>query len=214
MIIFQPDRHLLKKFVASHAKEFTGSVVDIGAGEKRYSHLFSHCDSYKTLDVHKESNPDIVASIEKIPLEDSSVDGILCTQVLGDVWDVQQAIQEMIRILKPGGLLLITESLLNEEHDEPQDYWRFTGFAWQKLLEEQCTIEVLEKRGGFHTQAAQQKIRYRIEKYGLYKQKLLGRLAHIWATCIGKFALMRDAQDRSEAGKKFPLGYCILARKK
>lgn len=214
MIIFQPDRHLLKKFVASHAKEFTGSVVDIGAGEKRYSHLFNHCDSYKTLDVHKESNPDIVASIDKIPLEDSSVDGVLCTQVLGDVWDVHRAIQEMIRILKPGGLLLITESLLNEEHDEPQDYWRFTEFAWKKLLEDKCTIEVLQKRGGFFTQAVQQKIRYLIERHHLYERAILGRFAHIWATFVGNWAMMKDRRDTSDAGKKFPLGYCILARKK
>tara|TARA_Y100000310_G_C20535390_1_gene740587 strand:+ start:307 stop:951 length:645 start_codon:yes stop_codon:yes gene_type:complete len=214
MIVFQPDRHLLKKFVTEYAAKFSGSVIDIGAGEKRYAHLFGHCEKYQTLDTNKESDPDIVATIENMPLDDSSVDGIICTQVLGDVWNVPKAIDEMLRILKPDGLLLITESLLNEEHDEPYDYWRFTEFAWKKLLEEKCTIELIEKRGGYFSQLAQQRIRYRIEKYYLYERKILGRIAHIWATCIGKWAFTRDAWDKSKANKKFPLGYCILARKK
>ncbi|PIR53251.1 hypothetical protein COU76_02055 [Candidatus Peregrinibacteria bacterium CG10_big_fil_rev_8_21_14_0_10_49_10] len=214
MVIFQPDRHLLRTFVEEHAKNFSGSVVDIGAGEKRYAQLFAHCAEYRTLDVREETKPDIVSSIEAIPLQDASVDGVVCTQVLGDVWDVQKAVTEMIRVLKPGGLLLITESLLNEEHDEPHDYWRFTEFAWRKLLEEACTIEVLEKRGGFFTELAQQRIRYRIEKHHLYSRKIVGRLANIWATILGKWALMRDRLDTSAANKKFPLGYCIFARKK
>tara|TARA_Y100000310_G_scaffold172859_1_gene172967 strand:- start:61 stop:705 length:645 start_codon:yes stop_codon:yes gene_type:complete len=214
MIIFQPDRHLLRKFVAEHAKDFSGIVVDVGAGDKRYKHFFAHCEGYQTLDTDEASEPDIVASVEKIPLEDGSVDGIICTQVLGDVWDVQKAVEEMVRILKPGGALLITESLLNEEHDEPQDYWRFTEFTWKKLLEEKCSLEVLEKRGGYFAQMAQQRIRFRIEKHHLYTRKILGRLAHVWACVIGKWALLRDGWDRSDANKKFPIGYCILARKK
>jgi len=214
MIIFQPDRHLLRKFVATHANKLSGFVIDIGAGKKRYAHLFSHCEKYQTLDTDPETNPDIAAPIENIPLEDASVDGIICTQVLGDIWDVQKAIDEMLRVLKPGGMILITESLLNEEHDEPHDYWRFTEFTWKKLLEGKCAIEVIEKRGGFFAQAAQQRIRYRIEKHGLCKRKILGRIAHIWAYLLGNWALKRDSWDGSAANKKFPLGYCILARKK
>jgi ubiquinone/menaquinone biosynthesis C-methylase UbiE len=213
MIIFQPDRHLLKKFVCENAKKFTGSVLDIGGGGKRYEHLFRHCDSYKMLDINSDTQPDIVGSVEAIPLPDNSIDGIICTQVLGDVWGTQKAIAEMIRILKPQGLLLITESLFNEEHDEPRDYWRFTKYSWKKLLEDTCKIDVLETRGGFFGQRAQQTIRYRIERHNLYQRPILGRAAHLWALVIGKYALLRDRLDRSKVNKKFPIGYCILAHK-
>ena len=214
MIIYQPDRHLLKNFVSKHAKTFHGSVLDVGGGPIRYKHLFDHCDAYTTLDISPETKPDIVASADNMPIEDNSYDGIICSQVLGDVWNVKKAVAEMIRILKPGGVLLITESLFNEQHDEPHDYWRFTEFAWQKLLEDTCAIEIIEHRGGYFQQKAQQCIRYHIEKYNLYFRPILGRVAHILASALGKYAEIRDKMDSSESNKKFPIGHCILARKK
>jgi ubiquinone/menaquinone biosynthesis C-methylase UbiE len=213
MRIFQPDRHLLHAFVARHSPSFAGNVLDVGGGTRRYASLFTHC-AYTVLDLDPETKPDIVASAEELPLKDASMDGVLCTQVLGDVWSVEKAVAECARVLKPGGLLLLTESLLNEEHNEPHDYWRFTRFAWQKLLAPSCDILVMEPRGGYFTQKAQQAIRYRIEKYDLYAKPLLGRIMHVWSSSIGKLAIMRDAKDQSPASAKFTLGYCILARKR
>ncbi len=212
MLIFQPDRFLLAEFVREHAPSFRGKVLDVGGGTRRYAGLFGHCE-YEILDTDAAAKPDIVASAEAIPLPDSSMDGVVCTQVLGDVWDVQAAMKEMIRVVKPGGLLLLTESLFNEEHDGPHDYWRFTRFAWRKLLEPSCAILRLEPRGGYRTQRVQQAIRYRIEKHNLYRRPILGRVAHLWAIVIGKAAIARDARARDKATGEFPIGYCVLARK-
>jgi len=214
MIIFQPDRYLLRKFIATHAPTFSGSILDTGGGKGRYRHLFTSVKEYRILDIDPSVQPDITGSIEHIPLQDSSLDGIICTQVLGDVWNIVKAIQEMCRILKPGGKLLITESLLNEEHDEPCDYWRCTQFSWKKLLEQHFFVETIEPRGGFYSHMAQDRIRFMIERYSLYKRPLLGRLTHMYALIVGKYALLRDQWDTSAANKKFPIGYCILARKK
>ncbi len=212
MMIFQPDRFLLQQFVAKHAKEFNGNVLDVGGGTRRYAKLFVHCN-YTILDADESSKPNIVASADSIPLGDASMDGIVCTQVLGDVWDVQKALSEMKRVLKPGGLMLITESLMNEEHDEPRDFWRFTRFTWQKLLSEGFEIIEMAPRGGYRTARAQLAIRHRIEKWKLYEHPLLGRLFNLWATLIGKIEMARDRRDTSAAGRKFTIGYCILARK-
>lgn len=213
MFIFQPDRHLLGRFVAAHAPKMSGDVLDLGGGSRRYVHLFAHCKNYRILDLNPDTHPDIVASVEHIPLPDHTVDGIVCTQVLGDVPDVRLAITEMGRILKKGGALLITESLFNEQHDEPNDYWRFTEFAWRHLLEPMFSIESMERRGGYFSMRCQNSLRYLIEKYSLYRRPLLGRLVNVWATCSGKYALMRDALDNSPVKNKFPIGHCIFARK-
>lgn len=214
MIIFQPDRELLRRFVAAHAPAMRGRILDIGGGNRRYATLFTHATSFEVADIDPAQNPDIVASAESLPMENATYDGILCTQVLGDVWDVPRAVAEMIRVLKPGGLLLLTESLLNEEHDAPRDFWRFTQEALRKLLEPSCEIRALEARGGYFSQRAQQAIRYRIEKYDLYHRPLIGRYAHVWASLIGRIAIARDRRDPSAANRKFPLGYCLLAYKK
>lgn len=214
MVIFQPDRYLLQKFVSKHASAFNGNVLDIGGGSGRYKGYFSHVGNYKNLDPDETVKPDIHASVEQVPLNDSSVDCIICTQVLGDVWNLQQAVSEIKRILKPGGLLLVTEALHAELHDEPYDYWRFTPHTYKKLFEDAFDIIELEPRGGYYSQAAQQKIRHKIEKYNLYQRPFLGRIAHIWALTIGKVAIMKDNWDNSPANHKFTIGYCILARKK
>lgn len=214
MMIFQPDRELLRRFVAAHAPAMRGHILDIGGGNRRYASLFAHAASFEVVDVDPGQQPDVVASADSLPMDDATYDGILCTQVLGDVWDVRRAVAEMVRVLKPGGLLLITESLLNEEHDAPQDFWRFTQYALRKLLEPSCSIRVLEARGGYFSQRAQQAIRYRIAKYNLYHRPLLGRFAHVWASFAGRIAIARDRWDRSAANSKFPIGYCLLACKR
>lgn len=207
MVIFQPDRHLLLAFMKKHAKSLQGSVLDVGGGPRRYAALFKHCD-YKTLDVEESYKPNIISSAEEIPLNDASLDGIICSQMLGDVWDVKKAITEIARTLKKGGKIIITESLLSEEHDVPHDYWRFTKYTWKKLLEEHFTIDVLEPRGGYHTQKAQNSIRYHINKYNLYKKPFLSRLFHLWALCTGHWAIMCD---KGQSPNGFTLGYCIKA---
>lgn len=214
MVIFQPDRELLRRFVAAHAQALQGKILDIGGGNRRYAGSFQHVTLFETLDNNPATKPDIVASVESLPMADATYDGILCTQVLGDVWDIQRAVGEIVRVLKPGGLLLLTESLLNEEHDAPQDFWRFTQYTFRKLLEPSCEIRVLEPRGGYFSQRAQQAIRYRIETYDLYHRPFLGRIANIWASLIGHIAIARDRADLSDANRKFPIGYCLLACKR
>lgn len=213
MHIFQPDRFLLHLFIARHAPDFEGVVLDIGGGTRRYANLFTHC-TFTILDLDPHSHPDIVASAEKIPLKDASVDGILCTQALGDVWNTETAISEMLRALKPGGRLLITESLFNEEHDAPHDYWRFTQYAWKRLLEERCETLHIEPRGGYFSQKLQQKIRYNIERHRLYSRPFLGKLFSLWATFAGKHAIAKDARAKSDIGTHFPIGYNIIGTKK
>lgn len=46
---------------------------------------------------------------ERIPLPDDSVDALFCTHVLCSVQDQQQALAEMLRVLRPGGRAVFAE---------------------------------------------------------------------------------------------------------
>lgn len=54
---------------------------------------------------------------EKIPLNDNSVDTILLTFTLCTIPDFQQALEQMRRVLKPGGKLLFSEHGLSPEQN-------------------------------------------------------------------------------------------------
>jgi ubiquinone/menaquinone biosynthesis C-methylase UbiE len=50
----------------------------------------------------------VCAPAESIPLGDACVDGVYSFEVLEHLWDPKIALEEMIRLVKPGGFLLIS----------------------------------------------------------------------------------------------------------
>ncbi len=78
-----------------------------------------------------------MGDIHNIPLENENVDGIFCIAVLEHVKNPIRAMEEMHRVLKPGGKILIYVPFLYYYHAHEGyygDYWRFThdtlvGFA-------------------------------------------------------------------------------------
>jgi len=214
VVIFQPDRVLLKKQIAKFSHYVKGDVLDVGSGRfDRYSDLFK-CKKYIKLDVNQESKPDIIGSAEKIPLDNQSIDSIVCTQVLGDVKDLNRAISEFFRVLKPGGVVLLTESFAAAIHDEPNDFWRFTDFSLKYLFENNgFEIKGIDRRGGFWASLSQSKIRYLIDRLNLYNN-FLGKLLRFPISICGRLALWIDKIDKSSASARQTLGWLIIAIKK
>ncbi len=214
MYIFQLERYLLERQVRTFAPRISGKILDVGAGKTtRYKHLFTFSE-YLTLDIEKHENADIIGSADRIPLPDASVDAILCTQVLGDLTSPDAAIREFARVLRPGGYALVTESFMNELHDEPRDYWRFTSFGLQHLFaHNDFTVVALDQRGGFFTVIAHKCMRYLIDRFGLYRRPFIGRVMSALFRMCGAVALFADRIDRSEANRKHALGWCVLARR-
>ncbi len=96
---------------------------------------------------------DIKMDIQDIPLEENSVDAVMCNHVLEHVQDDHKAMTEFVRILKPGGWGIfqvpIDESreltwgndpevntpALREEHYWQSDHVRLYGLDYSKKLE-------------------------------------------------------------------------------
>jgi len=119
---------------------------------KKYETLFAKCD-YKTLDVSKDYNPDIVGDIHAIPLADASVDGVMCRSVLEHVERPADAIREMYRVLKPGGLAFIQVPSTYPYHARTgfgayPDYWRFFDSTLRMLMKDFSEVTV-QKHGGW-----------------------------------------------------------------
>lgn len=214
MYIFQPDRVLLKKQIKNVAKYVTGKVLDVGAGGYDRYQTFFNCEKYVKMDVNHQDNIDVAGSAEAIPLADNEFDTIICTQVLEHLKHPAKAASEMHRILKTNGHLILTAPQINELHEEPYDFFRYTKYGIIALFEEAgFKIMEYEQRGGFFTTIAQLRIRYFIDKFTLYNKPLVGRAAgkllHLYAAIL----MWLDARDDSAANKKHALGWCFVFKK-
>jgi 2-polyprenyl-3-methyl-5-hydroxy-6-metoxy-1,4-benzoquinol methylase len=115
-------------------------ILDAGAGECQYK---KHCGHlrYVAQDVAVYDgvgniglqNPgwsfqqiDIVCDIISIPEPDGAFDAILCTEVFEHLPDPVQALNELARLLRPGGMLITTAPFWSMTHQAPFHF--ATGF--------------------------------------------------------------------------------------
>ncbi len=146
-------------------------VLDVGAGTCPYRRLFAHCD-YRTHDFMKYGGVklggtaeygaiDYVSEIDAIPVPDEAFDAVLCTEVIEHVPEPIRALNELARILKPGGTLLLTAPLGSGLHQLP--YHFYGGFTpeWYRCFGPRTGLEVVELRpnGGFFRLLAQECVR-------------------------------------------------------
>src|SRR4051812_33310797 len=127
------ERETILAFVRAAAESLPpgARVLDLGAGDAPYRELFAHAD-YKTHDwaasVHEGArDADYVGSADALPIDDASMDAVVCTQVLEHVPAPLAVLTEINRILRPGGSVFLTAPLTWELHELPHDYFRYTG---------------------------------------------------------------------------------------
>lgn len=214
------NRSLVNEAVASFAARIVpGSVVlDVGAGSGHYRGTFTG-HHYIAVDRGYESNDlrglDVGADIRFLPLSDCSVDALICVEVIEHVPDVDELFAEMFRVLKPGGMGLVTSPLCYGEHMQPYDFQRYTRFALQNHFRA-AGFEVvdIQPRGGMFTLLAYLLARVPDELLREQQRRMLGlpklllRLATTY-TLAPLFAVL----DRFDRRKHFTLGFVSLLRK-
>lgn len=206
---------MLAKQIKELVPEIPGDVLDVGGADgSRYRHLF-HTESFVSLDIDPKLNPTFVASAETMPFSNSTFDTILSSQMLEHVLRPANCLNEISRVLKPNGLLVLTVPQQNELHSEPDDYWRFTSYGIVYLLEE-SNFEVLKiiQRGGFFSCLAQSIIRIGIDTFQPFSNKFAMGIMTPVTKLLTLIAISLDRRIVSKAARKHALGWCVLARKK
>jgi SAM-dependent methyltransferase len=94
---------------------------------------------------------DILCDITDMkPIADENIGLVLNLESLEHISHPQKAIDEIYRILKPEGLLILTTVMHFKIHHAPKDYWRFTPEGLELLLARfkilDCTLEGDPKR--------------------------------------------------------------------
>ena len=135
------DRYYIEKFLSEFSTDVRGHVLEIK--HNAYTIRYGGDRITKSDVLHPvEGNPDatIVADLAHADHLPSNVfDAIIFTQTLQVIYDIRTTIATLYRILKPGGVLLVTASgmaqLSLEDFDKWGEYWRFTSLSARLLFE-------------------------------------------------------------------------------
>jgi len=137
-------RELIKHFVNICAKslpiiepiyEFGSHQVPGQEGFADLHPIFPDME-YVGSDMREGVGVDRVLNLHHIDLPDESVGTVLCLDTLEHVEYPRRAMEEIRRILKPDGLVVISSVMNFPIHDYPNDYWRFTPEAFNILLQD------------------------------------------------------------------------------
>lgn len=118
-----------------------GTLLDVGAGDSPYRHLVEAAGlTYVGTDIMDAQKfgyaRDGIVPFDgkRLAFEDASVDAMLCTEVLEHSPEPQLLVNELHRVLKPGGVGLLTVPWSARYHYIPWDFHRFTPSALAALF--------------------------------------------------------------------------------
>jgi len=130
------DRAYIERFLATHRDRLRGRVLEIG--EARYTPKLATASTSTVL--HVEPGHGLVGDLARPDtLPAGAFDTVICTQVLGVIFDVAAAVAGLDRLLAPGGCAAVTVSGISQvsrfDADRWGDYWRFTEASLRRLFE-------------------------------------------------------------------------------
>jgi SAM-dependent methyltransferase len=90
---------------------------------------------YLGIDVRSGRGVDLVADVEDLRLPSGSVGTVLALNTFEHVPHFWRGLDEIYRVLRPDGALLLSVPFYFHIHSYPSDYWRFTPAALDVLLD-------------------------------------------------------------------------------
>lgn len=135
------DRYYIDRFLATYAADIKGRVLEIG--DNTYTRTFGGDRVTQSDVLHAtEGNPQAtfvgdLTRAEHIP--SNAFDCVILTQTLQYIYDLRTAIATIYRILKPGGVVLVTVPGISQFGQDPWSQywcWNFTTRSAQQLFAE------------------------------------------------------------------------------
>jgi len=135
------DRYYVEAFLADHRADVKGRVLEIG--DNVYTRQFGGERVTQSEILHAAPDNPAATYVDDLTtgasLPNDAFDCIVCTQTLHVIADMEAAIATLHRILRPGGVLLVTapgiSQIYRDEDGRWGDYWRLTDRSARWLFE-------------------------------------------------------------------------------
>lgn len=166
-----PDAYYVRKSIFSAIQKdtpkFKGVLLDVGCGIMPYREYIlganKQVTSYIGMDFESAldseyalGKPDLFWTGDRIPMEDHSADTILATELFEHCPDPEKVMREMLRVLRPSGILFFTVPFLWNLHLVPYDEYRYTPYSLERLLKNSGFVQTdLLPLGGWDASLAQ-----------------------------------------------------------
>jgi SAM-dependent methyltransferase len=148
------DRFYIEGFLDRHSADIRGRVLEVA--DNAYTRRFGG-DRVERSDILQPVSGSPKATLiadlgtgHGVP--ESLFHCVICTQTLQFIYDVRRAAASLFRMLRPGGVLLLTvpgiSQISREDMEKTGDYWRFTNASLMKLLSEHFGGEVTVECAG------------------------------------------------------------------
>ena len=193
-------------------------ILDAGAGEQQFR---KYCDGlgYVSQDFAKYDGTgdtsglqtgtwnneglDIISDITAIPEPDGSFDAILCTEVFEHIPDPIAAVKEFARLLRPGGILLLTAPFCSLTHFAPFHYYTgFTRYFYLEILTAAgFEVESIDANGNFFEFVAQElrRVRQIASKYARPLTRVQAAVLKVATSVVLRILSMSSGRDRGSA---------------
>ena len=138
-----PNDFRVKKILKFLGKPSDKKILDLGCGKGRFCRKLKDAGfmniigaepSKELIKTARKNNKDIKfiqASATDLPFSDNEFDSLICIEVLGHIPDTEKAVNEMARVLKPGGkLFIIDKNILSLD-----PLYFIPTFLWKNFLE-------------------------------------------------------------------------------
>lgn len=97
-------------------------ILNLGSGV----HIRQSHPGLINLDIYPHENADVAGDAHSLPFIDGCLDGVWLCAVMEHLSGPFDVGDEVYRILKPGGFVLVTVPFIQPRHGSPHDYFRYT----------------------------------------------------------------------------------------
>jgi SAM-dependent methyltransferase len=144
-LVLKSRRRIFQRWLGSldvkHAK-----VLDIGGRIQPYRELIPFDHTYWSIDIRQTALVSVLGDAERLPLADDSIDIVICTQMIEYVTSPEQLAQEIRRVLRTGGQVLLSAPSIFPR-DSEHDRWRFFPATLRQLFRDFSEIEIVPECG-------------------------------------------------------------------